>query len=345
MPKQELSTPSFDITHLLVSNIVIEPYHNSRCNCDTDSLNELMASIKHRGILQPLIVRTKPEYDGKYYLVAGERRLHAAKRLGMEGVPCILYQKMTDVNASYTQFIENAHRENLNPVEYAVGLSKLMGQEIELFDKTTKTKKILKINTKMLATLCGFSVGKISQYLNLLELPVTILEGIREGKINFSQARVLCAVDNCDTQLAVYKKIVAGDLTGVVDVQAEVDRVRKEEDEQAINTTTEERKQNVKDINSANDTDTIVGDGVCGSINVGDDSSMSIENSMNRLHDLRDTEITVRSSDAIRKGLALHYKRYDRVRTVEKRQYLEGFIAALEWSIGLRSTFNSNKRH
>lgn len=332
------TAPSSDIVHLLISNITIEPDHNSRHNCNTASLSELMASVRHRGILQPLIVRTKPDYDGKYYLVAGERRLHAAKRLGMEAVPCILYQKMTDVNAYYTQFIENAHREDLNPIEYAMGLANLMGQEINILDRKTNENKTIKINGKILAELCGLSTGKISQYLSILKLPVEIQKGIQEDKINFSQARSLCTIDDNDAQLTIYNKIVEGILTRTVDVQAEIDNIKGKDIEQATTKNTIQASAKDYTTTATNNVKHTRNTDLCDVDNANDPSGTISHSKMSmedRLNYLRNTEVIVRSSDSIRKGLATQYKRYTRARTDEKKQYLEGYIAALEWSIGL----------
>lgn len=330
--------PSSNIVYINIADITIEPNHNSRYNCNTDSLNELMVSVRHRGILQPLIVRTKSDYDDKYYLVAGERRLRAAKRLGMEEVPCILYQKMTDVNARYTQFIENAHRENLNPIEYATGLANLMGQEISVVDRKTNENKVVKINGKILAELCGLSTGKISQYLSLLKLPLPIQQGIQENTINFSQARSLCIINDSDVQLTIYNKIVEGVLTRAIDVQAEIDKIKDKDAEQATTKNTMQASAEDYTTTATNNVKHTRNTDLCDVDNANDPSGtisyskMSMED---RLNYLRNTEVNVRSSDSICKGLATQYKRYTRARTDEKKQYLEGYIAALEWSIGL----------
>ncbi|MGD9210065.1 MAG: hypothetical protein PVI90_04785, partial [Desulfobacteraceae bacterium] len=193
--------------------------------------------------------------------------------------------------------------------EYAEGINNLIGQTIEILDKKTQEPKTIKINAKVFSELCGISTGKISQYLALLDLPVGIQQGIHNKKINFAQARNICSIKDSTEQLAIYAKIVAGELIRAVDVKTEVEKIQQKREEQE-----EQEERKTKDKKTPFELD-------------------ELDTVLKRLEQ---ADIIIRPVNDIRSNLATHYKRYTRVRTPEKKQYLEGFIAALEWSVGFR---------
>lgn len=146
---------------------------------DEKALSELADSISQYGILQPLLVR--PRKDGSYQIVAGERRWRAAKIAGLKEVPATV-RDLTDDETAAIALIENLQREDLNPIEQALGLSEL----IETYGLTQEE--------------AAFRVGKsrpaVANSLRLLKLPEDIREGVSDGKISEGHARALLGFEN-----------------------------------------------------------------------------------------------------------------------------------------------------
>ena len=105
-----------------VSSIKVSPYQ-PRVNFDEDNLKSLVESIREQGIIQPILVRKASK--NKFELIAGERRLRAAKILGHDSIPAVIKQ-ITNESAAIFSLLENVQRENLNPIEEAQGLQKLI---------------------------------------------------------------------------------------------------------------------------------------------------------------------------------------------------------------------------
>ncbi|HQP10387.1 MAG TPA: ParB/RepB/Spo0J family partition protein, partial [Candidatus Omnitrophota bacterium] len=140
-------------------------------------LNELKASIKEKGVLQPILVRKKGD---QYEVIAGERRLKAAQALGLEKVPVII-KDVTDQEAFIIALIENIQREELNPIEEAEGYRKL----IEEFGYTQEK----------IAQSVGKDRSTISNLLRVLNLPADIRKSIYKGDISVGHARALLGVE------------------------------------------------------------------------------------------------------------------------------------------------------
>jgi len=162
---------------------------------DEDALLELSASIKNYGILNPLTVRLR---GGKYELVAGERRLRAAKLAGLKEVPCILL----DVNmedASLIALVENLQRKDLDFIEEAEGISQLI--------------RMFGMSQEEAARRIGKSQSAVANKLRLLRLPADILEALRENGLTERHGRALLRLQDADRQRDALHYITDNSLT------------------------------------------------------------------------------------------------------------------------------------
>ncbi len=152
-------------------------------------LEELKASISKDGMLQPILVR---ERGGQHELVAGERRLRAARDLGMRAVPAILIE-VSDDRMMEVALVENIHRENLNPIELAQAFRKLL----QLKGWTQED----------LATSLNCSRPGVTNSLRLLDLPEDIQSAIARGQVSMGHAKVLLSVENAKEQRLLFERI------------------------------------------------------------------------------------------------------------------------------------------
>lgn len=152
-----------------------------RTNFDDADLEDLVASIREKGVLQPLIVRADPQMAGHYQIIAGERRWRAAKRVGLTEVPVVI-KTFDDGEALEIALIENIQRADLNAVEEARGYRQL----IEKFGYAQEK----------LASVIGKSRSHIANTLRLLSLPKAVLDLIVSGKITAGHARALINTPN-----------------------------------------------------------------------------------------------------------------------------------------------------
>ncbi len=157
---------------------------------DPDKLKELVLSIKEKGVIQPVIVR--PKGDG-YELIAGERRLRAAKALGITQVPAII-KDVKDDEALEIALIENIQRDNLNPIEEAKAYQRLS----EEFSMTQE-----QISEKV-----GRDRASISNMMRLLRLPDKIKEEIYLGRVSMGHAKAILMLDSEQSQLELCLKII-----------------------------------------------------------------------------------------------------------------------------------------
>jgi ParB family transcriptional regulator, chromosome partitioning protein len=161
-----------------------------RIRFDADELAQLSDSIRTQGILQPLLVR---QADVGYELVAGERRLRAAKMAGLPAVPVIV-KTVSDTEMLEMSIVENIQRENLNPIEEAEAYHRL----IEEFGLTQEQA----------AVRVGKSRSAVANFLRLRQLPELIKAGINEGKLSMGHARALLGADTPAQQNAAWHAIV-----------------------------------------------------------------------------------------------------------------------------------------
>lgn len=152
--------------------------YQPRTRMDEASLNDLAESIRAQGIMQPILVR--PIMTGGYEIIAGERRWRAAQIAGLEQIPAIV-REVPDESALALSLIENIQREDLNPLEAALGIQRL----IEEFGMTHQTA----------GQALGYSRSAISNLLRLLNLAVSVQDLIMQGKIDMGHGRALLALD------------------------------------------------------------------------------------------------------------------------------------------------------
>lgn len=179
---------------------------------DDESLEELSGSIKSYGILNPLTVRLR---CGKYELVAGERRLRAAKLAGLEEVPCILI----DVNmedASLIALVENLQRRDLDFIEEALGISQLI--------------RMFGMSQEEAARRIGKSQSAVANKLRLLKLPSDVLESLRQTGLTERHGRALLRLPSPVAQRAALEYIVDNGLT-VAATDAYIDALLSEPEE------------------------------------------------------------------------------------------------------------------
>lgn len=188
----------------------IEPNHNQpRKDFDEKALSELAESIEQHGVLQPLVVR--PLATGSYQLVAGERRWRAARIAGLTEVPVVI-KELTDEEVIEIAMIENLQREDLNPLEEALGYRYMMDE--------------LKITQEQAAEKVGKSRPAVANALRLLKLPNEVQEMVKNNLISPGHARALLGFDSDDMILQTAKMIIKEDLS-VRDVETLVKKSKK----------------------------------------------------------------------------------------------------------------------
>jgi len=173
-----------------VDEIVPNPYQPRR-NFPEEELLELAESIRVHGMLQPIVVREK---DGRYEIIAGERRWRAAKLAGLDRVPAIIREVESEEEMLVFALVENLQREDLNPVEKALALKKLK----EEFNATDQE----------IGRIIGKSRSAVTNTLRLLDLPEEVLVLLAEGKISEGHARVLLRLEDPEQQVLWAKKVV-----------------------------------------------------------------------------------------------------------------------------------------
>ncbi len=178
-----------------VEDVSPNPYQ-PRTQLDTESLQELAASISEKGVVQPIIVRSMG--DDKYEVIAGERRLRASKLAGLSEVPAIV-REVDDAEAVALAITENIQREDLNAIELARAYSVLM----EHFSLTQE----------QLAQAVGKSRPAVANMLRLLQLPQDIQEHVLSGDISMGHARALVALEHKGQQTSICKRIIELDLS------------------------------------------------------------------------------------------------------------------------------------
>ena len=206
---QANSNPAGQLTMLARKQIQAGKYQ-PRTHMDETALNELAESIKQQGLMQPIIVR--PISEGRYEIIAGERRYRAAGIAGLDEVP-VLIKDVDDKNALSLALIENIQREDLNPLEEAQGLQRLIRE----FDYTHET----------CAQAIGRSRSAVSNLLRLLNLAQPVQTMLLAGDIEMGHARALLSLDAAQ-QIMLAQEITNRRLT-VRDTEKRVNEMLKGE--------------------------------------------------------------------------------------------------------------------
>jgi len=183
------STKKINTNKVSIKDIVRSKFQ-PRKHFDKESLDELTASIKKQGVIQPIVVRPNKSEDGKYEIVAGERRWLASQNAGLHEVPVVILN-IDDVKSLEFAIVENVQRQDLNPIEEARGYQKLVDD--------------FNYNQEKLSQFIGKSRSYIANSLRLLSLPEDVLLMVEEGNLSAGHARSLIGLNN-STEIA--KKII-----------------------------------------------------------------------------------------------------------------------------------------
>ena len=167
-----------------------------RTRFDDETIATLAASIREVGILQPLVVRRAG--DGRYELIAGERRLRAAKAAGLASVPIVL-RDSEDADLLREALIENIHREDLNPIEQAEAFKALLGE--------------LGLKQEELADRVGVSRSHIANTIRLLARPLDVQQLLADEKITAGHARAVLSLGDKEAMTSLATRIAAEDLS------------------------------------------------------------------------------------------------------------------------------------
>ena len=193
-----------EVVQLAVDEIKPNRYQPRR-KIDSERLEELIASVKARGLVQPILIRGTEE---GYELICGERRLEAARALGMRTIPAIV-RSVSDVEALELSLIENLQREDLNPVEQAQAYKKLIDE--------------FKIAHDELAKVLGKDRSSVTNTIRLLKLPQSVQDRLLQGKISMGHAMAILSLDSPAAQIGLCERVIAKGLS----VRATEELVRK----------------------------------------------------------------------------------------------------------------------
>jgi len=184
--------PNLQIPVDLIDSNPFQP----RTRFDNEALEELAASIRQLGIVQPLTVRETG--NGRYQLIAGERRLRAARLAGLTHVPAFV-RTADDQAMLELALVENIQREDLDAIEIAISYSRLVEE--------------CRLTQEQLSERVGKQRSTVANYLRLLKLPPEIQLGIKNKQITMGHARTLINIEDPKTQINVYYKIIDDDLS------------------------------------------------------------------------------------------------------------------------------------
>lgn len=167
-----------------------------RTDFDEQALKELSESIKVQGIIQPITVRKLAE--NRFQIISGERRFRASKLAGLTHIPAYI-RTADDQQMLEMALIENIQRQDLNSIEVALSYQRLLSE--------------CNLKQEELGERVGKDRTTVNNYLRLLKLPPDIQIGIRDAKISMGHAKTLINIDNIDTQLSIFKRIIEEELS------------------------------------------------------------------------------------------------------------------------------------
>ena len=193
IPERELGRKD-EILYVQTDRIKPNPYQ-PREDFDSQSIEELAQSMREKGVIQPLLVRRKAD---DYELIAGERRLRAAKLLNLNELP-IIVKDVPDMDSLQLALIENIQRQGLNPIEEAHAYQYLI-------DK-------FQVTQEKISAFVGKSKASVSNILRLLKLPQEIQQEIKKGRISFAHGRALLELDDFAQQRRLAQEIILKDLS------------------------------------------------------------------------------------------------------------------------------------
>jgi ParB family chromosome partitioning protein len=183
-----------NIIEITIDDITTNP-HQPRTQFDREAIEELAASIKQLGVIQPITVRKNKD---KFDLISGERRLRAAKIAGLESIPAFV-RLANDQEMLEMALVENIQREDLDPIEIALSFQAMIDQ--------------LNLTQDQMSKRVGKKRSTITNYLRLLKLDPIIQTGIRDGFISMGHGRALINIEDNTVQLEFYEKIIKDNLS------------------------------------------------------------------------------------------------------------------------------------
>lgn len=187
--RSEVAEQASASMRIALSQIEVNPKQPRR-DFDDDALNELASSVKMHDIIQPLTVTRLA--NGKYRLIAGERRFRAAKIAGLKDVPVYIRQA-NDTELLELSLLENLQRKDLNAIEIALSYKRLMDE--------------LEYTQEQVAERMGKERSTVANYIRLLKLPPDIQVAVRTGDVSMGHARALINVDEVEKQLFIFNEI------------------------------------------------------------------------------------------------------------------------------------------
>lgn len=194
-----LSTPVEEVTPTLKKSLhevdiaLVDPNpYQPRMEMDQNAFEELKQSVREKGIIQPIAIR--PSQDGRYQLIAGERRLKAAHAVGLKLIPAYIISIENDSEMLEIALIENVQREHLNPIDLAKGYQRLI-EEVSLTQEEVAEK-------------IGKDRATVANIIRLLKLPDRIQESLKKNEIREGHARALLGLLESERQIDLWKRII-----------------------------------------------------------------------------------------------------------------------------------------
>lgn len=184
-----------NIVELEIEAIELNPFQ-PRTNFNEETLRELASSIKELGVIQPITVR-KLDFN-KFQLVSGERRFRASKLIGLTTIPAYI-RIANDQESLEMALVENIQRQDLDPIEIALSYQRLIDE--------------INLTQEQMSDRVGKKRSTIANYLRLLKLDPIIQTGMRDGFISMGHGRAIINIDDQETQLDIYEKIISDKLS------------------------------------------------------------------------------------------------------------------------------------
>lgn len=192
-PTQQ-STPMSEMAEVAITDIIPNPLQPRR-DFDEETLQELATSIAELGVIQPITLKRRE--DGKYIIISGERRWRASQIAGLETLPAYI-RDVEDEDLHAMALVENIQRENLNAIEIALGMQRLVEE--------------CGLTQEAMAQKVGKKRSTVSNYMRLLSLPSEVQLALKEGVISMGHAKAIAALDH-ELQIKALKKCVKKSLS------------------------------------------------------------------------------------------------------------------------------------
>lgn len=187
--------PMSQMAEISISEIIPNP-EQPRTDFNEEALEELAASLRALGVIQPITLRKRND-DGKYVIISGERRWRAAQKAGLETLPAFI-REVDDENLHAMALVENIQREDLNAIEIALGMQRLIEE--------------CKLTQEALSEKVGKKRSTITNYMRLLKLPTEVQLALKEGVISMGHAKAIAGVEP-EKQIKLLKRCIKRSLS------------------------------------------------------------------------------------------------------------------------------------